>query len=98
MPNGDTIHLEKDEFEIEVKEHWKSPYSGATYPSAWLIQVPSQDISLEIVPHLNDQEMKLAYTYWEGAVRVSGEQGGEIVTGNGYVELTGYAGSMSGEF
>jgi predicted secreted hydrolase len=98
MPNGDTIHLEKDEFEIEVKEHWKSPYSGATYPSAWLIQVPSQDISLEIVPHLNDQEMKLAYTYWEGAVRVSGEQGGEIVTGNGYAELTGYAGSMSGEF
>jgi predicted secreted hydrolase len=98
MPNGDTIHLEKDEFEIEVKEHWKSPYSGATYPSAWLIQVPSQGISLEIIPHLNDQEMKLAYTYWEGAVRVSGEQGGEIVTGNGYVELTGYAGSMSGEF
>ncbi len=29
--------------------------------------------------------------YWEGAVRVEGTAGGESVTGEGYVELTGYA-------
>jgi predicted secreted hydrolase len=98
MPDGGTIHLDRDAFEIKVKEYWKSPYSQATYPSSWLLRVPDQEINLEIIPYINDQEMKLSYTYWEGAVRVSGEQKGNAITGNGYVEMTGYAGSMSGEF
>ncbi len=60
--------------------------------------VPAADLRLEIAPWLADQEMQVSYTYWEGAVRVSGTSGGMAVTGNGYVELTGYAGSMQGEF
>jgi hypothetical protein len=31
-------------------------------------------------------------TYWEGSVRVTGKSGGQVVTGQGYVELTGYVG------
>jgi predicted secreted hydrolase len=42
--------------------------------------------------------MDVSYNYWEGAVSVSGERSGQLVKGNGYVELTGYADSMSGEF
>jgi predicted secreted hydrolase len=30
-------------------------------------------------------------TYWEGAVQISGTAEGRAVTGQGYVELTGYA-------
>jgi predicted secreted hydrolase len=30
--------------------------------------------------------------YWEGSVRVTGTSAGKPVTGQGYVELTGYAG------
>jgi hypothetical protein len=30
--------------------------------------------------------------YWEGSVRVSGTSAGQPVSGQGYVELTGYVG------
>jgi predicted secreted hydrolase len=42
--------------------------------------------------------MNLSYTYWEGAVKVSGSYEGNPVEGDGYVEMTGYAGSFEGEF
>jgi len=44
-------------------------------------------------PLLADQELDLAVRYWEGAVRVQGMRAGKAVGGNGYVELTGYAGA-----
>ncbi|MCP4536991.1 MAG: lipocalin family protein [Chloroflexi bacterium] len=42
--------------------------------------------------------MNVSYDYWEGAVRVSGERVGAAVSGSGHVEMTGYAGSMQGQF
>jgi predicted secreted hydrolase len=33
-------------------------------------------------------------TYWEGAVGITGEFRKKSVTGNGYVEMTGYAGKL----
>jgi len=36
-------------------------------------------------------ERSTRVTYWEGAVRVSGDAGGAPIAGQGYVELTGYA-------
>ena len=33
-------------------------------------------------------------TYWEGAVKVEATRNGAPVTGEGYVELTGYAGAL----
>jgi predicted secreted hydrolase len=95
---GITQHLDWDEFEIEVLDTWKSPHTGANYPARWLLSVPETEIELEIMPHLVDQEMNLSYAYWEGAVSVSGQKDGQPVLGNGYVELSGYAGSLSGEF
>jgi predicted secreted hydrolase len=60
--------------------------------------VPAAQLDLTITPHLADQEMQVSYVYWEGAVKVEGTAGGEAVSGNGYVELTGYAGTMQGQF
>jgi predicted secreted hydrolase len=51
-----------------------------------------------VTPLLADQENRLSFTYWEGAVDVTGTANGQPVTGRGYVELTGYAGSMQGQF
>jgi predicted secreted hydrolase len=42
--------------------------------------------------------MRVSFPYWEGAVRFTGTSGGAAVTGNGYVELTGYVSSMQGVF
>jgi predicted secreted hydrolase len=53
---------------------------------------------LNIEPFLVDQELDVSYAYWEGAVRVDGSRASQPVNGQGYVEMTGYASSMQGQF
>ncbi len=77
---------------------WTSPRSGASYPARWSVRVPSEGLELAVEPLVADQEMRTSFTYWEGAVRVSGATRGRPVSGRGYVELTGYARSMQGVF
>ena len=96
--DGATTHLSQQDFTVQVQDHWKSPHSGAVYPSRWAVTIPGAGLTLEIEPYLADQEMNVSYAYWEGAVRIRGQQDGQPVAGSGYVELTGYAGSMGGEF
>jgi predicted secreted hydrolase len=97
-PDGSTLHLRLDDFDLEVGADWKSQASGAIYPAAWRLNVPSLGLRLQIEPLMANQELNLSYAYWEGAVTVAGNLGGEVVTGKGYVELTGYSGSMGGQF
>ena len=84
-----------DGYTIEVLDTWESPHSGAVYPARWTIEMPGEEVVLEVVPLFADQEMLTErYTgtvYWEGAVRVEGTWRGEPVRGRGYVELVGYA-------
>ena len=75
-PDGSTRHLGRGEFEIRVKDTWRSPHTGATYPARWTVLVPAVDLELEIEPYLADQELTVSYAYWEGAVRVEGERAG----------------------
>jgi len=96
--DGHTRRLAQADFQITVDGSWKSPHSGAVYPAAWRISIPSEQIDLKVVPRLADQELRLSFTYWEGAVGVTGTRAGKAVSGSGYVELTGYAGSMQGQF
>jgi predicted secreted hydrolase len=98
LSNGELRHFNQYDFSITVTDTWRSPHSSALYPAGWVIEVPSADIRLEVRPLLNDQELNLSFVYWEGAVEISGEYAGQKVTGRGYVELTGYAQSMQGQF
>jgi predicted secreted hydrolase len=98
QPDGSTRHLSQEDFKIETAGSWRSPHTGADYPSGWRVTIPSAGLSLEIEPYLADQELNVSYSYWEGAVRIAGQAGGKPVQGSGYVELTGYAGSIEGEF
>jgi predicted secreted hydrolase/threonine/homoserine/homoserine lactone efflux protein len=97
-PDGTARHLSRADFEIAVQATWRSPNSGATYPARWTVSVPAVELTLAIAPYLADQELNVSYAYWEGAVRITGEQVGSAVSGSGYVEMTGYAGSMQGQF
>mgnify|MGYP005832942635 CR=1 FL=1 len=97
-PDGQPTRLSRDDFALSVTDTWRSPRSGAVYPSGWTLEAPSLDLSLRIRPYLRDQELNVSYTYWEGAVRIEGERAGQPVQGNGYVELTGYAASMQRQF
>jgi predicted secreted hydrolase len=96
--DGTTTHLKQHDFQVIVAKNWTSPHSGAEYPAEWTIRIPEYQLILNLIPYLADQELNLSYDYWEGAVRIEGEYKGQVVKGNGYVELTGYSGSMGGQF
>jgi predicted secreted hydrolase len=101
-PEGKSTHIPLAGMNLQVLEQWKSPGSGAVYPSRWRISIPSAGIELTVSPLLADQELRTeastGITYWEGAVDGQGLSRGRKVTCQGYVELTGYAGSMGGLF
>jgi predicted secreted hydrolase len=91
--DGSTRHLSKDEVKIVPLAEWTSASSSATYPAEWNFAIPSEGIELHLKPLLPQQELRVSFTYWEGAVRIEGTQ-----TGYGYVELTGYYETMRGRF
>lgn len=97
--SGAARHLKLAEFRVEVLDRWKSPESGADYPMEWKVSIPSEQIELRIEPAFRDQELitsrSTRVTYWEGAVGITGTFKNAPVKGNGYVELTGYAGKLS---
>jgi predicted secreted hydrolase len=97
-PDGSQRRLSSEQVTVEVLEEWTSPETGATYPGRWQLAVPSAGIELTIEPWLPDQENRLSFTYWEGAVRFEGVSGEAAVDGVGFVELTGYTESMQGRF
>jgi predicted secreted hydrolase len=98
-PDGTTKHLALNDFRIEVLDRWKSPKSGATYPMKWKVLIPAEEITLEIAPAFQDQELvtnrSTRVTYWEGAAQIRASFHGKPVAGNGYVEMTGYAGKLT---
>ena len=101
FPDGTYQHLLKNEFQIEVLDHWKSSKTRAVYPSKWRVKVPGHRIDLTISPAVKDQELitkeSTRVIYWEGSVKVDGKYQGGPIKGEGYVELTGYAESLSGK-
>lgn len=97
-PRGRRVPLEWGrEVTVEPTGSWVSPIDGARYPSGWRIRVPGRGWDLRVDPAVLDQELRVAFRYWEGSVRVSGTgEGGADASGRGYVELTGYAGVIGG--
>lgn len=94
--DGRTRHLAVNEVTVAARGSWRSPATSARYPSGWRIAVPGADTELTLEPTVPDQELVTRATgviYWEGSVRVRGTARGRPVTGVGYVELTGYAGT-----
>jgi predicted secreted hydrolase len=93
--DGKTMHLSIRDIEATVTGTWKSPGSGAVYPARWQLRILSPAMDLFIAPNLADQEMRtregIGVTYWEGSVSVGGSEKGRRMTGQGYMELTGYA-------
>ncbi|HZI18941.1 MAG TPA: lipocalin family protein [Pyrinomonadaceae bacterium] len=92
--SGERTHLARADFEVEPTGRWRSPHTGAVYPSGWPLRVPRLGVEVEVEPVLKDQELDTRGTtmvvYWEGACRVRGTREGREVTGRAYVELVGY--------
>jgi predicted secreted hydrolase len=92
---GTTRHLDRDAFHVEVTDRWVSPTTGADYPAAWTIRIPSEDLQITLKPTVAAQELDTRATtgviYWEGSQVVRATRATGPVGGQGYVELTGYA-------
>jgi predicted secreted hydrolase len=87
--------LQNTDFTIEVLDQWRSPHTQGIYPASWEIRLNQPDCLLNLRPWMADQEIHFpAVTYWEGAVYFEGTCNGAETRGNGYVELTGYAGNL----
>jgi predicted secreted hydrolase len=93
--NGGQTHLRAGDFTLTPQgDVWKSPRTQASYPIRWKISVPKLEIEVEAGTPLASQEItsdsKVGPNYWEGAIRVSGRKGEGALSGNGYLEMTGY--------
>jgi predicted secreted hydrolase len=92
---GKTTHLQASEFVVSpVGASWKSPTTGATYPIEWKVSIPKLGIELLARTPLPSQEFsghtKIAPSYWEGAIDLTGHRGPADLRGVGYLEMTGY--------
>lgn len=88
-PMGNKQRMTFEQIQLQVIDFWNSP-QGNKYPSAWIMNIPEQNLKLEISPIIKNQEHRLSFRYWEGAVSLKGDFKGRKVSGKGYVELTGY--------
>jgi predicted secreted hydrolase len=96
-PSGKDIIVSPASLHSKVIGTWKSQTTGITYPSGWQLDVsdPQLQASLTLRPLLQNQELVVTQStgniYWEGAVDIEGQSNGQVVSGQGYVELTGYS-------
>jgi predicted secreted hydrolase len=85
--------LAPGEWSVRATRTWRSPESGATYPSGWEVAIPGEGLVLAITPEVaaaeNRSSLLPGLEYWEGPVRVADRAGRGV--GEGYAELTGYA-------
>jgi predicted secreted hydrolase len=100
---GKTTHLADADFTMTPGKATFKSKNGAVYPIEWVVSIPSQRIELRVTTPLADQELSLVgstgIAYWEGIIDVAGQQanrptGQQAITGVGYLEMTGYHGSL----
>jgi len=96
--NGKSIHLSDKDFTLTPGRATFTSKNGAVYPIEWTVTIPSHNITLQISTPLKDQELSLMQStgiaYWEGMIDIAGQAGSRAVTGSGYLEMTGYHGSL----
>lgn len=96
--DGKTKHLDVNAFTLTPGRATFKSKNGATYPIEWAIGIPGEKLELKVTTPLNDQELALerstGVAYWEGAIDVKGSSAGRPLTGAGYLEMTGYFGSL----
>jgi predicted secreted hydrolase len=90
--DGTQVVLAPGDVRFVPRRHWRSPQTGAAYPveAEFEIRLPEGTRHVRLTPLFDAQELDGRATgmpsYWEGLVSTPG--------GRGYLELTGYAGSL----
>lgn len=90
--NGSQVVFGSDEVRFVPRRWWRSPATGALYPVEveFVVKLPEGERHFSLKPLFDAQELDGRAAgmpaYWEGAVATRG--------GQGYLELTGYAGDI----
>ena len=91
-PGGRVRSLKSTDFRMTPGTTWRSAATGGAYPVTWRLEVPGERLDLEVRAVLEAQELALQpVSYWEGFVAATGKGAAVGVTGEGYLEMTGYA-------
>jgi predicted secreted hydrolase len=93
--NGVATQLLQNDFTLQPTGNvWTSAATHAAYPTEWKVSVPKLNLELHSTTSLPSQELtaisKIAPSYWEGAIALSGHKGVAALPGVGYLEMTGY--------
>ena len=94
---GHATHLAAADFSMMPAGPMFRAPSGAVYPVQWSIRIPSAGLTLDVTTPLDNQELSTegaGISYWEGLIDVTGTSAGGAITGRGYLEMTGYRGSL----
>ena len=86
-------HLHRDASLIPT-QWWDSPWTGARYPVACELRIPSLNLKLDFKPRALNQEIPTAApvrAVWQGAGEISGRCQGMEISGHARLELHGYA-------
>jgi predicted secreted hydrolase len=84
-PAGKSESIPSSEVFLQPSGQWTSP-SGYKYPATWTVGWNSGRYLVR--PTVADQELRLKFQYWEGAVQIESEDGKPV--GKGFLEMTGY--------
>jgi predicted secreted hydrolase len=86
--DGRVTQIPNDALTFTPTGSWTSPESKNVYRNKWRIDIPSQQLSLDVAARFDSQEAKLSTVYYEGAVAGSGTRAGQAVDTVGYLEIT----------
>ncbi|MFO7767373.1 MAG: lipocalin-like domain-containing protein [bacterium] len=99
-PDGEVRTLEEGEIRLEPRRWWTSPDGRARYPVAWYLEALPAGVEAVVSADLPASELRTERSvltrYWEGSVRVrrAGAPEGAGRIGEGFLEMTGYAGPI----
>ena len=98
--DGKPEHIHSGQFALTGLQPWKSQQTGGSYPTQWSVSLPAHRLRLSVRAAFAAQEMNAVAStgiaYWEGSIAAQGTSDGTPVSGRGYLEMTGYAGSPLG--
>lgn len=95
--SGKSEKIANADFSLTPVEWWTSPLSKGKYPVDWKIQIPKLSLDLTLRAANKAQELDAApFAYWEGAITAAGTRTNQPVSARGYLEMTGYAGAVTG--
>jgi predicted secreted hydrolase len=88
--DGTTRRFGSEDVAYEPRRWWSSALTGVSYPVEWRLRIHPLDLEIETTPLIDGSELDLSVRYWEGAIRASGREGSKRVSGQGFLEMTGY--------